>query len=330
MNHQEAFDILTGPTEQLSAEPTGDEPKSAAEGIEDILGSPEEPQQQQGVEPEQIGPEPTILDEPVQPEGVQADQEPQTDEPVFEIEVNGEPVKLSRRELQEGYLRTADYTRKTQELANQRQEFEQQQTGFTQQREQYKTLVNALGERLQALQGQEPNWEELSRTDPAGYVQKKAAWDKRQSELQAVQHEQERLQGEEMQQRQNAIMGFVQQQKQAMLTARPELAEPEKSREFFTAVNNYAKSAFGFTDQELGGVLDHRMYLLAEKAMLFDQMQAKGQQVQQKVQSRPPLRPGASKRDVPQQVVAARKAKDRLERTGSTRDAAAMIESMLD
>lgn len=42
----------------------------------------------------------------------------------FTIEVNGEPTTVTLEELQAGYLRQADYTRKTTDVANQRKELE--------------------------------------------------------------------------------------------------------------------------------------------------------------------------------------------------------------
>ncbi|MDG7127589.1 hypothetical protein OVO10_10640, partial [Streptococcus pneumoniae] len=53
-----------------------------------------------------------------------------------EVEVNGERVKV--KDLKSGYLRQSDYTRKTQELATQRQHAESQiRTEFNAQAAQY-------------------------------------------------------------------------------------------------------------------------------------------------------------------------------------------------
>ena len=53
----------------------------------------------------------------------QADSTPQTEtEPEYEVTVDGEKVKVKQSELLSGYQRQADYTRKTQELAEQRRQ----------------------------------------------------------------------------------------------------------------------------------------------------------------------------------------------------------------
>ena len=53
----------------------------------------------------------------------QAEKAPQTEtEPEYEVTVDGEKVKVKQSELLSGYQRQADYTRKTQELAEQRRQ----------------------------------------------------------------------------------------------------------------------------------------------------------------------------------------------------------------
>lgn len=47
------------------------------------------------------------------------------DEPLYTVKVQGEERQVSLKELQDGYMRQADYTIKTQDLANQRSELEQ-------------------------------------------------------------------------------------------------------------------------------------------------------------------------------------------------------------
>ena len=52
----------------------------------------------------------------------QAKEAPVEDDPEYEITVDGEPVKVKLSELKNGYQRQADYTRKTQALADERRQ----------------------------------------------------------------------------------------------------------------------------------------------------------------------------------------------------------------
>lgn len=61
--------------------------------------------------------------------------EPEDD--VFKVKVNGEEVEVTKEELLKGYMRQADYTKKTQSLANERRSLEQSRPSQTRQPQQY-------------------------------------------------------------------------------------------------------------------------------------------------------------------------------------------------
>ena len=52
-------------------------------------------------------------------------QETNVEEPRYKVKVDGQEVEVTQEELLRGYMRQSDYTRKTQQLANQRQQIEQ-------------------------------------------------------------------------------------------------------------------------------------------------------------------------------------------------------------
>jgi hypothetical protein len=54
----------------------------------------------------------------------------------------------------------------------------------------------------------------------------------------------------------------------------PQLADPDEASKFSTDITQYL-GKFGFTNQEIAEVADHRSYVVAHKAMLYDQMMAK-------------------------------------------------------
>lgn len=71
---------------------------------------------------------------------VEADASPQDTPTTPDSAAGGTPDTETPADLNEGYLRHADYTRKTQELAQQRQEFQAQQEQF-QQAQQFRELA---------------------------------------------------------------------------------------------------------------------------------------------------------------------------------------------
>ena len=58
----------------------------------------------------------------------EAHEEPVSDEPLHTVKVDGEDRQVSQSELLNGYQRQADYTRKTQELAVERERLQQAET----------------------------------------------------------------------------------------------------------------------------------------------------------------------------------------------------------
>lgn len=73
-------------------------------------------------------------DEGDEPEPTQEPpQEPQPQNDMQTVRVDGQDVQVSMDEMRNGYMRQADYTRKTQELAQQRQQLEQQRQMMMQQ-----------------------------------------------------------------------------------------------------------------------------------------------------------------------------------------------------
>lgn len=328
MQQEEPFAMVGESTDDVSA---SSDLKGPVSDIEQLLseGEPQPLGDDSGQVSEEVIPQVGENEDPIDDVSPDGEQKEHDDE-VFVVTINGEEQEVTLDELQAGYRRHADYTQKTQLLAEERSKFQQESQTSQQEREQYKHLVSALGDKLKSMTGDEPDWQKIASEDPAGYVQQKAAWDHRQSQIQAADQESDRLRQEDLSQQQQNYQQYMVQQRTALLNARPELSEPDKAQAFFGNINKYAKDSYGFTDQELSTVLDHRFLLMAEKARQFDELQTTGKPVAKKFKRRAPLKPGVRKRDRTAQSTANRNAQKRLERTGSTRDAAALIEGMLD
>jgi hypothetical protein len=100
----------------------------------------------------------------------------------YTVRVGGKEIEVTWDELIAGYSRTADYTRKTQAVANERKAFEQEQAAVREEREEYGKRLEILKQTLAANQPEEPS-------DPKAWIE----WKKGQEQLQAVQAEQARL-----------------------------------------------------------------------------------------------------------------------------------------
>jgi len=262
--------------------------------------------------------------------GEQSGEEEETEEgeqpQTFTVKVDGKEVSVTLDELQKGYSRTQDYTRKTQQIAEVRKQAEQETQAVRAEREQYAQLLGALQTQLQSSEPQ-VDLERLYHEDPIEWVRQKEVMRERQEKLGAIQSEQQRLSQVSQYEQQRAMEAQLASQQEALLAALPDWKDPKKAKAEKALVIESAKAA-GFTDEDLKSVYDHRLVLLLRKAALFDQMVSKRQGIKPVVNNGPrPAKPGAAGRV--STTTEGTRAKQRLAKTGRIDDAASAIELLL-
>lgn len=249
-------------------------------------------------------------------------EQPQT----FTVKVDGKEVSVTLDELQKGYSRTQDYTRKTQQIAEVRKQVEQETQAVRAEREQYAQLLGALQAQLQSSEPQ-VDLERLYHEDPIEWVRQKEVMRERQEKLGAIQSEQQRLSQVAQYEQQRAMEAQLASQQEALFAALPDWKDPKKAKAEKALVIESAKAA-GFSDEDLKSVYDHRLVLLLRKAALFDQMVSKRQGIKPVVNNGPrTAKPGAAGRV--STTTESVRAKQRLAKTGRIDDAASAIELLL-
>jgi len=252
--------------------------------------------------------------------------EEQEQQQTFTVKVDGKEVSVTLDELQKGYSRTQDYTRKTQQIAEVRKQVEQETYAVRAEREQYAQLLGALQTQLQSSEPQ-IDLERLYHEDPIEWVRQKEVMRERQEKLGAIQSEQQRLSQVAQYEQQRAMEAQLASQQEALLAALPDWKDPKKAKAEKALVIESAKAA-GFTDEDLKSVYDHRLVLLLRKAALFDQMVSKRQGIKPVVNNGPrTAKPGAAGRV--STTTESTRAKQRLAKTGRIDDAASAIEHLL-
>jgi hypothetical protein len=255
-------------------------------------------------------------------EGPEEQEQAQT----FTVKVDGKEVDVTLDELQKGYSRTQDYTRKTQQIAEVRKQVEQETQAVRAERQQYAQLLGALQAQLQASEPQ-VDLDRLYNEDPIEWVRQKEVLRDRQEKAYAIQAEQQRLSQLSQQEQQRAMEEHLESQKDALLAALPEWRDPKKAKAEKALVLESAKSV-GFSDEDLKSVYDHRLVLLLRKAAMYDQMVSKRQGIKPVVNNGPrPAKPGAAGRV--STTTESTRAKQRLAKTGRVDDAASAIELLL-
>lgn len=245
----------------------------------------------------------------------------------YKVKIDGEEVEVTLDELQSGYSRQQDYTRKTQELAQQRKIIEQHQQELAQRDAIYAQLLPKLEAQLSADLANEPDWNKLYEDDPVGYVREKQLWDERKEKLKATQAENQRLQQEALVKQQQQLAQFVEYGQQKLLEIVPEWKNPEIAQQEKLAIRDYGINTLGYTPQEMDAIYDYRALLGLRNAWLNNKtVEATKKKPTEKAPARV-ARPGAVTKT--KSVAPAKRAKQRLAKTGKTSDAAKVFEQML-
>ena len=245
----------------------------------------------------------------------------------FTVKVDGQEVEVTQEELVNGYSRQQDYTRKTQELSQQRKTFEQQQAELAQRDAIYSQLLPKMEAQLKGELANEPDWENLYSDDPVGYVREKQLWDEKKEKLQAVGAEQQRLQQEALAKQQQQIQQFVEYGNQKLLEIIPEWQNPEIAAKEKLAIRDYAISNLEYTQKEVEQVYDYRALLGLRNAWLNSKtVEATKKKPTQKAPARV-ARPGTTNR--PKTTAPVKKARQKLAKSGKVQDAAKVFEQII-
>ena len=231
---------------------------------------------------------------------------------------------VSIADLKKGSLLNADYTRKTQEVAEQRRSVETQSSALQQQQQQLSEQRDMMAQLLHSIVPQAPD-PTLASTDPYAYTRQKAEHEAWINHLQLL--EQQGLYAKQQQEQESAQSRKEKGDAEwaSLVEKMPGLKDQKRFEGFVKDIADHGK-AYGFSQAELaeGVGYDHRMALVMRDAIAWRKLQASKPKMKSKVEGRPPVQKGG-KRLTPD----AQKARDssvamkRLEQSGSVNDAVA-------
>lgn len=240
----------------------------------------EQPDIQESVAVENTLPESINLDEPAvpndDPEGLlsEGDSEEVTQEELDEIEHEGEKFKIPKK-LKDAFLRQADYTQKTQQVAEQRRAIEVEREQFSniqrvhQQHLQEIATVTAIDNQLS--QFREVNWQGLSDQDPVQAQKLFFQFNQLQTQRGQLVAQIQQKQAQALNEQQQSVAKQIQE-------GQAELQRDIKgwSPEIQAKLLSYGKEV-GFKENELQGITDPRSVKLLHKAFMYDQLVKKQQ-----------------------------------------------------
>ena len=255
-------------------EPEGETPETEE-------ATPTEEEESQPVAEDESFEEETEEEE--EPEGEEESEETDVEEgeELYTVKVDGTEREVSLNELLNGYSRQSDYTKKTQQLSQERQQMGQLQQQWQQEmiaaqteRQQY---IDALGQVVnQSMTGLEEyaniDWETLKEDDPIAYVTRRDEFREAQENVRAMQGQQAYAMQQQDAEMQNAIQYRTREEMGMLVQKVPEWKDKETRQELTKNLREYATGQ-GFSPEEISSLIDHRSLIVLMKAQKYDAMQ---------------------------------------------------------
>ena len=246
-------------------------------------------------------------------QGEEAEEVSAQPEPSDETVITVEGAKIPLKDLKAGYMMQADYSRKTQEVANHRKQIEAMTAQVTQ-------SANVIADFLarQIPDAPDPN---LAQTNPGEYVRQKASHDAAMVQMQQILAHTGAVKNVATTLNQQQHAELIAQETAKLNDLFPTTATPDGRKAFF---ENAAASArdLGYSPEEIAQVTDHRMFALAHYAALGIKAEQAKAKALAKVEKAPPVATPKQRKSVQAQNAARnREAMKRLARTGSIEDA---------
>lgn len=264
------------------------------------------------------------VDEPEDDDDAEEVEESQQE--LYTITVNGEQVDVTLDELRAGYQRQKDYTQKTQAIAEAKKQNQQ--------------LVNAYSQKLQELDNiaqyleanpdiPEPqiDWQKLYDSDPVEWSVQRQLYNERErvrqnraAQINLVKQEQQSL-------AQQQFAGHLQEQRERLLELVPEWKDKQVAAVEKREIRDFAISQFGMNQQDVDNAFDAKLVAMLRSAYLYHKGTDKAQKVTKPAAEKAVRTQGRRNRpDSPRTDL--KKAQERLQKTGSVEDAAAVFEKM--
>jgi len=308
-----AFAGLLDPKEQQADEPTAPEDDAPEADADDIPAQDDE-----GEAPEASDDDPAESDETDEPDQTRR----------FTVKIDGKTVEVDETELVQGYQRQADYTRKTQELAAQRQQAQAEAQAIAAERQKYAAGLEQINAYLQSAAPTPPDASLLD-ADPVEYLRQRDAFERHVMQTQAVQAEYAKVTEQQKAEWAKTHQAAIANERARLIEAIPDWKDDTKAKKEVAAVRDFLES-HGITRKEIDSLTDSRSVVIARKAMLYDQLMAKGQQVKQaKVSEAPSVQKPGTGKSVKTQGQQRYEAKvQQLRKSGKVEDAAAVFRDL--
>lgn len=293
---------------ETKAEPS--EPNPETQEVQESTESKEAPIEQASENTETTEETPTELETPE----------------LHRVKVQGQELEVSLDELKAGYSRDSDYRQKTHSLGMEKRDLEIQKNSL---RQTYDTRLSELNDLISTANQfveQKQGGQDLAKL----YQEDPTEAAKLDFQLRQEKQHIESLKSTAREAQNKQYETYLETQKELAATKIPEFSDPNKADSFKLNMRNTLRN-YGFNDQEIGSLADHRFLMVAKDAMSFKSQKDKRPIVSKKVANAPKvLKAGVAKSNVSSGREEVRNKIKTLRKTGHIRDAQSAIADMIN
>lgn len=313
--------------------------QGAAEKISGLLNPKQDNQEPEtNTEPSEPTPETQEVQESTESKTAPIEQESENTETTEEtpteletpelhrVKVQGQELEVSLDELKAGYSRDSDYRQKTHTLGMEKRDLENQKNSL---RQTYDTRLNELNDLISTANQfveQKQGGQDLAKL----YQEDPTEAAKLDFQLRQEKQHIESLKAKAREVQAQQYESYLETQKELAATKIPEFSDPNKADSFKLNLRTTLRD-YGFNDQEIGSLADHRFLLVAKDAMSFKSQKDKRPIVSKKVANAPKvLKAGVARSNVSSGREEVRNKIKTLRKTGHIRDAQSAIADMIN
>jgi len=242
------------------------------------------------------------------------------------VKVQGQELEVSLDELKAGYSRDSDYRQKTHTLGMEKRDLETQKNSLRQTYDnrlsELNDLISTADQFVQQKQGGQ-DLAKLYQEDPTEAARLDFQLRQEKQHIDSLKDKARIAQTKQYE-------SYLDAQKELAATKIPEFSDPNKADSFKLNMRNTLRD-YGFNDQEIGSLADHRFLMVAKDAMSFKSQKDKRPIVSKKVANAPKvLKAGVAKSNVSSGREEVRNKIKTLRKTGHIRDAQSAIADMIN
>ena len=238
------------------------------------------------------------------------------------VKVDGKEEQWTLDQLKQSAAGQAAINKRFQEAAEARKQIEQQAAVLQQQQQQVMQLYQAA--QNGGLQAPTPPSKELFESDPIGFMEEKLNYEEAKGQYDQQMHQLQNVQRQQMHAQQEAQQAYLQEQARELTQHIPDIADPEKGQAIKNALVETGVE-YGFTADEMQRVTDARYVRALNDARKYRELVKKRKSVTAKGEKARPVIKAGAKKTADGNAATRKKAKTRLQKTGSIDDALGLI-----